>query len=42
MWTHMSYMVKFKFFIVLIEIMFFIVGKKKSRLSPSRKKSATI
>jgi hypothetical protein len=30
MWTHVSYMVKYKFFIVLINIMFSIVGKKKA------------
>jgi hypothetical protein len=30
MWTPMSYMVQYKFFIVLIEIVFFIVGKKKA------------
>ncbi len=30
MWTHVSYMVKYKFFIVLIDIMFSIVGKKKA------------
>lgn len=29
----MSYMVKYKFFIVLIEIVFFNVGKKKQTFS---------
>jgi hypothetical protein len=30
MWTPMSYMVKFKLFIVFIDVMFSIFGKKKA------------
>lgn len=37
MWTHVSYMVKYKFFIVLIDIMFSIVGKKKQTFSFTEK-----
>lgn len=37
MWTHVSYMVKYKFFIVLIDIMFSIVGKKKQTFSVKKK-----
>lgn len=33
----MSYMVQYKFFIVFIEIVFFIVGKKKQTFSFTEK-----
>lgn len=37
MWTPMSYMVKFKLFIVFIDVMFSIFGKKKQTFSFTEK-----